>query len=67
MGILKPDIAIFHMMLEKLHVPADQAVFIDDNELNIQAAKSIHLHGIWYQDLSSLKRELRHLKIHIAD
>lgn len=64
-GLIKPDPAIFRLMIEKLGTPAEQTIFVDDNEQNIKAAQSMHMHGIWYQNLISLKRELHHLGINV--
>ena len=49
-GMRKPDIAIFKLMLEKMGVKAENAVFIDDMLPNIEGAKSAGLHAIRYTD-----------------
>lgn len=40
-GHAKPDPAAFRWCLDALAVPADQVVFVDDREENIQAARAI--------------------------
>jgi len=40
-GHAKPDPAAFRWCLDALAVPADQVVFVDDREENIQAAQTI--------------------------
>ncbi|MFN2427969.1 MAG: HAD family hydrolase [Candidatus Binatia bacterium] len=46
-GVRKPDPRIFQKALELLgDIPASQAVFLDDYEGNVKAARSIGLHGI---------------------
>jgi len=49
-GIRKPDQAIFRLMLEKMGVKAENAVFIDDMPSNVEGAISAGLHAIRYMD-----------------
>jgi epoxide hydrolase-like predicted phosphatase len=49
-GMRKPDPAIFKMMLEKMGIEAENALFIDDMPTNIEGAKSAGLHTIRYMD-----------------
>ena len=49
-GVRKPDQAIFKLMLEKMGVKAENAVFIDDMPSNIEGAISAGLHVIRYTD-----------------
>jgi HAD superfamily hydrolase (TIGR01509 family) len=48
-GIRKPDPAIYHLVLERLDLRVDdahRAVFLDDFEHNVRAARSVGMHGI---------------------
>ena len=48
-GIRKPDPAIYRLALERLGIPtsdAHRAVFLDDFEQNVHAARSVGMHGI---------------------
>lgn len=49
-GMRKPDSAIFKMMLEKMGVESENAIFIDDLPSNIEGAKSVGLHAIRFTD-----------------
>lgn len=40
-GVMKPDPAAYRLMLERLEVPAEGAVFIDDQPRNLQGAQSV--------------------------
>jgi putative hydrolase of the HAD superfamily len=40
-GVRKPDPAIFHTALERLGVPADQVLFLDDYPGNVAAASAL--------------------------
>lgn len=41
----KPDPAIFRYALDKIGLPADEILFIDDKPANIAAAESLGMHG----------------------
>ena len=45
-GLRKPDPAIYQLTLERLGLPAEQTVFIDDTLENITAATELGMHGI---------------------
>jgi putative hydrolase of the HAD superfamily len=55
---IKPEPAIYEHTLRGLGVAADQALFIDDRERNIEAARKLGIHGILYESLAQLKGEL---------
>ena len=59
--LIKPDKKIFERMLERYHLEAKNALFIDDNINNIQAAKDIGFLTIHVQEKTDLKRELNAL------
>ncbi|WP_017446254.1 HAD family hydrolase [Gayadomonas joobiniege] len=45
LGAVKPDLAIYQKMLKQLNVPAHQVYFIDDNQINVDAAREAGLHA----------------------
>ncbi len=45
-GVRKPDPAIFRIALERLDVPAERALFLDDYEGNVRAAASLGIRSI---------------------
>lgn len=46
-GVRKPDPRIFHLALEQLgDIAPAQAVFLDDYQANVDAARNLGLHGI---------------------
>ena len=61
MGIMKPNPKIYEMVLEKLDVPPEETVFIDDFIQNIEAARKLGMHGIHFQDKDAAMAELRAL------
>jgi putative hydrolase of the HAD superfamily len=48
-GVRKPDPEIFELTLERLGVPAAEALLLDDVELNCQAARKLGLTAIWFR------------------
>jgi putative hydrolase of the HAD superfamily len=44
--LAKPDPAIYQLALQRLGVRPEQAIFIDDNLLNVQAAAQLGIHAI---------------------
>lgn len=63
LGIKKPTKEIFDQALEKLGVHPEEAVFIDDGELNIKKAEEYGLHGIVFKSIEQLESELINLNI----
>jgi putative hydrolase of the HAD superfamily len=66
-GLAKPDPAIFQLALERLGVPAEGAVFVDDLRVNVAAARQVGLHATRFQGLSPLRRWLRGLGVPVPD
>ena len=60
-GARKPDTLVFTRLLEHCRVPAQQAVFIDDDDPFIQGAISAGMHGIHFQGLPALRAALEPL------
>jgi epoxide hydrolase-like predicted phosphatase len=57
-GITKPDPAIFELVLERLDVAPEEAVFIDDYPGHVEAARSLGLHGVLFTTAQALESEL---------
>jgi 2-haloacid dehalogenase len=56
--LIKPDRAIYELLLQRYGVKPDRAVFIDDSEVNVIAAREVGLHAIRFRDSTTLRREL---------
>ncbi len=65
-GVSKPDPAIFHMMLERLGVKPEEAIFTDDNPRNVAAAEKIGITGISFTDAAALRSALTALGVTVA-
>ena len=58
LGIAKPDPAIYHAMLERLGVPAQHTLFLDDKQVNIDAANSLGMRGLLFTTVEKLREDL---------
>lgn len=61
--MIKPDPKLFAHILEELKTPAHEAIFIDDNEYNLQGAEALGIKTIHYHDLKTLQDDLKKIDI----
>jgi epoxide hydrolase-like predicted phosphatase len=57
-GLAKPDPRIYHLVLERLQVPAQAAIFLDDVLENVEAAQSVGLTGIQFRSADQALTDL---------
>jgi 2-haloacid dehalogenase len=57
--LLKPDFAIYHLLLDRYGLKAQDCVFIDDSKPNVEAARHVGMHAIHCVEGIDLARELR--------
>ena len=58
-GMRKPDRAIYELTLDRLGLPAEACVFIDDLEHNVVAAREIGLHAVHFRHTEQAIGEVR--------
>ena len=63
--LIKPDRAIWNILLDRYQIIAEQSVFIDDNFRNIEMAKSLGFICIHIAEDTNLEKELRDLGLEI--
>lgn len=63
--LIKPDPQIWHILLERYNIHAEESVFIDDNPQNIEMAKSLGFKTIHVLPNTNLTQELSSLGIEI--
>jgi putative hydrolase of the HAD superfamily len=56
--LIKPDPAIYEHTLRGLGVSAAETVFVDDREVNIEAARALGIQTILFRSIAQLKDEL---------
>ncbi|MDO9038091.1 MAG: HAD family phosphatase, partial [Lutibacter sp.] len=59
----KPFPEIYELILNRYHINPENAIFIDDNEENVIAAKALKLHGIHYKSPQQLLKEMHSFKL----
>jgi epoxide hydrolase-like predicted phosphatase len=60
-GLAKPDPRIYQLVLERLQVPAQAAIFLDDVLENVEAARSVGLTGIHFRSAEQALTELKQI------
>lgn len=45
--LIKPDIAIYELLIEKYQLNPEECVFVDDLLVNVEAARKAGMHGVW--------------------
>lgn len=56
---LKPNPEIFHTLLNKFNLKAEESLFIDDNLKNIEGAKAVGINAIVFEGVEKLKEDLK--------
>ena len=59
--LIKPAPAIYEHILNGLGVAASEALFVDDRENNVYAARSLGMHAIRFRSIAGLKHDLEML------
>jgi HAD superfamily hydrolase (TIGR01509 family) len=57
-GVLKPDPAIYRLTLDRLGVAPEEAAFVDDWKLNVEAARNLGMFAIRFRGTVHLRRAL---------
>jgi putative hydrolase of the HAD superfamily len=48
-GVRKPDARIYELTLERLGIPAAGTLFVDDTEVNVEAARALGMQAVWFR------------------
>lgn len=59
--LIKPDPAIFQLLLKRSGIDPARAVYIDDTLRHVEAARSLGMRALLFRDAASLQRELSSL------
>lgn len=62
-GLAKPDPAIFRLALSKAGVEAGEALFVDDQTVNVEAARSLGIDAFQFLNPDQFVQELRARRI----
>ncbi|MHB2166613.1 HAD family hydrolase [Alsobacter sp. R-9] len=56
--MLKPDPAIYHLLLDRNGLAAGDCVFIDDSPKNVEGARAVGMHALHFTTPEQLRRDL---------
>jgi putative hydrolase of the HAD superfamily len=62
-GSCKPDPAIYALLLQRLGLPGEQVLFVDDREDNLAAAEELSIRGHLFRGAPDLRTDLERLGI----
>lgn len=57
-GLVKPDTRLFQVLLDRYAMKAEECIFVDDNETNVEAARSMGMRGIVFLSANHLAQQL---------
>lgn len=60
-GCRKPDPRIYHLTLERVGLEPEQCIFIDDMEINVEAANDLGIHGVHFRETAQARAEVHAL------
>lgn len=61
--LIKPDPKIYKLLLNRNGLKAEECVFIDDRQVNVEVAKKLSISGIKFDNAKQLEQELTQLNI----
>lgn len=67
LGLVKPDPEVFVHVVDALDVPPERVVFLDDNQLNVDAARAARFAAVRVQGPREAERALQELGVLRAD
>ena len=61
--LLKPDPAIYRVLLTRYGLAAEDCLFVDDSVANVEAARAVGMQAIHYREPMDLASEMRRFGI----
>ena len=65
-GCIKPEERFYRIALERIDLPRQSLVFVDDNPRNLRGAELIGLRGLLFTGADNLRRDLTTLGVPLA-
>ena len=59
--MIKPEPEIFHHLLGLYRLKASETAFVDDNAPNVEAARALGIHTVWFKNAGQCEAELETL------
>jgi putative hydrolase of the HAD superfamily len=57
-GVRKPDPAIYELTLQRLGVAPEATLFLDDMEINCEAARALGMNAVWFRETTQAIAEI---------
>lgn len=57
--LVKPDPRLFHVLLDRYGLKAEECTFVDDNPDNVAAARALGMEGIVFHGAEDLRKQLK--------
>ena len=62
-GVIKPDPAIYRLLISRYDLKPEECVFLDDTQKNLDAAEKFGIHTILFRGMEEAKERLRELGV----
>lgn len=62
-GLMKPDPRFYKLALRRLETPAEQAIFVDDNQINVDPARALGMHAFLFRGAEDFRSILERFDI----
>lgn len=59
--MMKPEPEVFEFLLQRYQLEASQTVFVDDNAPNIEAARRLGIHTVWFKNAQQCEKDLENI------
>jgi putative hydrolase of the HAD superfamily len=59
--MIKPEPEIFHFLLQRYGLAAEETAFVDDNAPNIEAARALGIQAVWFKNARQCELEIEEL------
>lgn len=60
-GVRKPEPEIYHLTLQRIGLDPGACIFIDDMEINCEAAADLGIHAVHFRETAQARREVHRL------
>ncbi|MBO4589801.1 MAG: HAD family phosphatase [Bacteroidaceae bacterium] len=57
--VIKPQPAIYNILLERFKLRPEECVFVDDNPANVEGARAVGMYGLQFADAEQMEQELK--------
>lgn len=61
-GLIKPNLAIFHQCIRRLAIKPQEALFVDDRPANVDAARATGMRAIRFRSINQLEKDLTEIR-----